>query len=125
VNVDDLRNELPELESYPTKGVVYFLICGGEVVYIGSTVDLAKRVSNHRRDMQFDSVLYLGCESTADALNCERFWIKKAKPKHNVLRYRSDFMPPLLKEEKKRFQAILGKEVQRELAQEVLGHPLS
>lgn len=61
---------------------VYFLVCGGRVVYVGQTVNLRTRVSDHA-DKVFDSVFFIRCSS--DEMNTlEHHWITKLKPELNI-----------------------------------------
>jgi hypothetical protein len=42
---------------------IYFLILGGDVVYVGQSIDILNRISKHRREgKEFDSYAYMLCE---------------------------------------------------------------
>lgn len=51
-------HRLPGLLDAPECGI-YFLVRGAHVVYVGQSVSLLSRVSQHRREKQFDGVLVL------------------------------------------------------------------
>lgn len=61
---------------------VYFLRDQGEIVYVGQSVSVYNRVSQHRQQKKFDSVSFLPCRR--DQLNnLEGFFIRLLKPKLN------------------------------------------
>lgn len=60
---------------------VYFLICRGEVVYVGQSTNLASRIGGHG-DKEFDQVVFLPVgRSRLDAVENE--WIEKLRPRYN------------------------------------------
>lgn len=61
---------------------IYFLLRDGEVVYVGQSVSIARRVKTHRKTLVFDEVKYIEVDRTR--LNdAERKFIMELKPKHN------------------------------------------
>lgn len=68
---------------------VYFLIADGEVVYVGQSKDVFKRVSTHRSgDKQFDSFSYIACGKD-DVDRLEALYIAMLMPRHNYSLARS------------------------------------
>jgi hypothetical protein len=62
---------------------VYFLIRNSVVVYVGQTTDLYFRVSQHRRDKQFDRVFYLPIPRE-DLSRIETGFIRVLQPEYNL-----------------------------------------
>lgn len=78
----------PELDGLlvndPPRGpVVYFILHGSEVVYVGQSVRPSRRIKQHKWNKKtFDHVLFLPV--IAGELNVvERHWIDTIKPKFN------------------------------------------
>lgn len=63
--------------------VVYFLISGDEVVYVGQSKRLRMRVYSHCRDKDFDSVAYCHVYD-GKPNNLEALYIAKYNPKYNA-----------------------------------------
>ena len=64
---------------------VYFLILAGELVYVGKTINLAKRLGRHLQDGKaFDSVSFLECKKR-DLARLEMAYISSLKPKYNIM----------------------------------------
>jgi hypothetical protein len=63
---------------------IYFLIRGGEVVYVGQSVDVLHRIARHRREGKvFDSFSYMECDPhQMDRL--ESLYIKAFVPEENL-----------------------------------------
>ncbi len=63
---------------------VYFLMLGEELVYVGQTVTLASRISDHRRQgRKFDAVYFL-LATSRDAEDLEGKYIHILKPSGNL-----------------------------------------
>lgn len=85
---------LPEIGSpvdvpstaYARSGI-YFLLLGGEVVYVGQAIDMRKRIGNHLVEAvkHFDSVCCVPC-GEQNLLKLERFFIEKFVPRYNNCR---------------------------------------
>lgn len=76
-----------ELTPFYCGPAVYFLVSGDEVVYVGQTVCLLKRLADHfGRDIhtfgQFDRIFFLPTPAV-DLLRVEAFWIAKLCPRLN------------------------------------------
>ena len=56
---------------------------GGEVIYVGQTADLSRRLGEHAFNYIFDKVTYQNVECKEDALNLESHLVSKFKPKGN------------------------------------------
>lgn len=70
------------LDNIPRKVYkLYSLI--GEVVYVGQTTDLIRRIGEHAFNYIFDTVTYRNVECKEDALNLESYLISKFNPKGN------------------------------------------
>ena len=66
------------------KGVagIYFLTLDEELVYIGQTINVYKRLADHRRDKEFDNAYFLPITKTF--LNSiETYFLNKYKPEYN------------------------------------------
>lgn len=76
-----------EYAAPPKGSYVYFLIDDEEVVYVGKTVLLDARVSNHRRDKVFTDVRYISVpeEKLSDTENA---LIRCLSPKYNAESHR-------------------------------------
>jgi len=71
---------------------VYFLYDKDEIIYIGSSLNIIKRINTHRNQstklrkrmpFDFDGYSYIYC--TPDKrVEVEKYWIKKIKPKYNT-----------------------------------------
>jgi len=67
---------------------VYFLKKKSEVVYVGQSINIAQRISDHQREKEkdFDSFDYVEC--SVDNLNSnETFFIHYYNPKYNKVKY--------------------------------------
>jgi hypothetical protein len=76
--------ELPR-NAYTTTPCVYFLMQGEEVVYVGQTINLVRRMLEHRTSKykQFDRVLFIRAPQGVDILVVERRLIAELKPRLN------------------------------------------
>jgi hypothetical protein len=76
---------LTGLRQYPMPppvAVVYFLVSGEEIVYVGQSVGLPGRIDQHRKEKDFDRVFYLTVPR--DDLNAvEAAFIVHLKPRLN------------------------------------------
>lgn len=61
---------------------VYFLINQGQIVYIGQSISIARRVAMHRKTQQFDEVRYIAVDRK-DLNAVERKFIHEVKPERN------------------------------------------
>lgn len=77
-------HELQELALPPRICGVYFLISGNEIVYVGQSADVVRRVNEHfdRGRKKFDSVMYLPC-SLGEVDEIEEHFIKALTPRYN------------------------------------------
>ncbi len=67
------------------KPCIYFLILAGEIVYVGQTTNLIKRLGRHLQDgKEFDSYSVVECEKR-DLLRLEMAYISELKPRYNVM----------------------------------------
>jgi hypothetical protein len=78
------RAELAEFPlSYLATPVVYFLLSGGELVYIGQTMQIGKRLENHKlAGKAFDRVLVMRV-NVEDLETVERRMIRQFRPRLN------------------------------------------
>lgn len=68
------------------KPCVYILWQNEQMVYIGQTTDLARRISEHRETKNFEYFsVYMHIEDEYNRLKVEEILIKKHKPKYNVV----------------------------------------
>jgi len=67
----------------PNKGIVYFLLRKGVIVYVGKTTTSYSRIGEHRSDKDFDSFSML--EVSREYLDqTEQKYIKKFMPEYNI-----------------------------------------
>lgn len=67
----------------PKTPVVYQLLAGDEVVYIGSTVNMASRLAQHAKDKGFDNWRAAKCESERACRDLETALIDAYRPPFN------------------------------------------
>lgn len=66
------------------KFAVYFLISGGSVVYVGSSIRLASRIRQHRSNyVEFDAVMFLALDDRKRMLEVEAEYISSIQPPLN------------------------------------------
>jgi len=89
-NLASIR-DLQELVLPPRICGVYFLIEGRDVVYVGQSADVVRRVNEHldRGRKKFDSAMYLPC-SLGELDELEEHFIKALKPRYNNTRPRME-----------------------------------
>ena len=63
---------------------VYFLWDNGEIVYVGQTHHLQRRLSIHLKDKVFDEYSFVECENFIEMDSVELYFISKFKPKYNL-----------------------------------------
>lgn len=65
--------------------VVYFLIDGGEIVYVGQSRAFGSRLHQHISDKskKFDRYFTIKCKDKSEMDEIERYYISAFKPKHN------------------------------------------
>jgi hypothetical protein len=71
----------------PMDAGIYFLISQGEIVYIGESANIFRRIATHSDDKIFDSVTWQPLPNLKKSLRrkLEREYIKQYKPKYNML----------------------------------------
>ena len=81
---NELMKHSEELIEFPicTPSCVYFLLDNIEIVYIGQSINLANRISQHMLVKDFNKVLYLPVPQE-NLLSVERFFIEHLTPKYN------------------------------------------
>ena len=103
-NLEHLRERIERLPDLP--GIYFFVDAGGKTLYVGKAKSLRKRVaSSHARDLEPRLALMIAeaadvehvlAGSEAEALLLENNFIKKRRPRYNVL-LRDDKTYPYLK----------------------------
>jgi hypothetical protein len=66
----------------PFGPAVYFLFDGGELVYVGQTTNMARRLAQHSKLKKFDSFSFIAC-SENDLRAIETYAIAKYRPPLN------------------------------------------
>jgi len=67
-----------------TKGInVYFLVSGNNIIYIGQTINLRKRLVNHKFDKSFGRVYIINCPEWREATLVEHAAIAHIEPPLN------------------------------------------
>ena len=69
------------LKKYPNVPLIgiYFLWCYDDIVYIGQSIDILKRLYDHRKNKKFTSYSYIECD-VKDLLSLEEKYIKTYNP---------------------------------------------
>ena len=88
-----VKIELPDLEqmeiakstSIPELCGIYFLLNNAELVYIGQSKNIAKRIKTHFIDKTFNTVLFLNIDQEWERLILEKLYIELFSPKHNCI----------------------------------------
>ena len=62
---------------------VYFLFDKEEIVYVGKSTNIFKRILDHRRGRKFDSWAYYELNSKLEVSILEFYFIYKLQPKYN------------------------------------------
>ena len=78
----------------PNNRFVYALFSKGEIVYIGFSASLEKRMRAHIdgvTKIEFDAYSYITLSSHAEALNTERKLIQQLRPKYNRVVAKSEY----------------------------------
>src|SRR5690625_2784038 len=55
-----------------------------EIVYVGQTQHLQRRISIHLKDKSFDEYSFVECENFIEMDSVELYFISKFKPKYNL-----------------------------------------
>lgn len=76
-----LRNIYCKLE--PKYFIVYQLLREDELMYVGKTIDIHKRLSSHLKDKDFNKVLLTRCETEKEQDTLEQTLIERFRPKLN------------------------------------------
>lgn len=75
---------IPNLRALAQSGI-YFLLAEGEVVYVGQSVDMRRRVADHIGDglKVFDAVSFVPCHPDK-LISVEAKFIRRYAPKYNL-----------------------------------------
>jgi len=127
--------EIPELDEFEDISSamlegIYILYLGNEIVYIGQTNIVGKRIGEHMNGyskgyknldhrMYFNRVLFWPCANEAKRLSIETALIKKYNPEHNKLGkvkakdIRPEYVKPLsmIMAERGRLKVVVNNEV--------------
>lgn len=73
-----------DLSLVPKEGL-YALCKYGEIVYIGQSNNILRRIGEHAgcKEKEFDSFMYIRCDDKKERDKLERHWIEKFQPKYN------------------------------------------
>jgi excinuclease UvrABC nuclease subunit len=74
---------LSDATDIPTVCGIYFLIKNNEIVYIGQSINIHHRITNHCRDKDFDKVSIIECNK-ASLDDLEKEYINKFQPIINL-----------------------------------------
>ena len=79
----ELDGKLFDYHAYRTP-VIYFLIRNNQVTYVGQSIDVGGRISQHRKSRKkFDRVVYVRVEE-GELNSTESYFIKALKPEDNL-----------------------------------------
>jgi len=82
---------LYDIFDYPVSlNGIYILYNNDEIVYIGKSNNIKNRISQHRKDKQFDRVKSIIFKNDGDIDLYEPYLINKYKPRHNKDLVRED-----------------------------------
>jgi hypothetical protein len=81
--LEPLRKHLRQYTPSFMLPCVYFLVRGGNVVYVGQTVSIEARMAAHRASKEFDNAFYLNVPESI-LLEVETAFIKSLRPELNV-----------------------------------------
>jgi len=71
---------------------IYFLKKNKEVVYVGQSIDIERRVKEHSKEKEFDDYSYIECDKSL--LNSmEQSFILQYNPKLNIAKYEISTIP--------------------------------
>jgi len=81
----EMRTILAQSKAKPSQGV-YFLIQSKEIVYIGQTTNILRRINSHIRKRKFHFDRYAFISLPKESLEAtEKLYIKKFRPKYNTV----------------------------------------
>jgi predicted GIY-YIG superfamily endonuclease len=83
----DISTHSKLLRQYIKSNFVYFILQGQEVVYVGSTINISARISQHRKDKDFTNILLIKYNNHENMYNSEKRIISKFNPKLNKKKY--------------------------------------
>lgn len=63
---------------------VYFIYKGNNIVYIGKTTNIHRRLMEHKTRFKFDEFNYIECIDNAEMRAMEFYYISNLRPKYNV-----------------------------------------
>lgn len=78
-----------ERHQYPKMGV-YFLFQDDELMYIGTSSLILRRLHAHLRTKDFNNYAFISCETREEANTLEVEMIKQYKPPLNVIHKKAD-----------------------------------
>jgi len=89
-NKNILRSEIPTIK-YIDKvfSGVYMLYSGTNIVYIGQSENIFKRVNSHKKRISYDSINFYIVEEKEDRVKLEKELINKHLPKFNEQQIKS------------------------------------
>jgi len=81
-SLEEIKGDLYPVCTTLEECGVYFLVDNGEVVYVGQSINVSSRVSNHFKDKTFEHAFAIAC-CAAELDDVERKWIDKLLPIYN------------------------------------------
>jgi excinuclease UvrABC nuclease subunit len=83
MTIPDIRKRyIKDIDRLPKTGGVYFLCNASEIIYIGCTSSLKKRIQSHLKTKTFNRVFYLCCGRKQ--FTTERHFIYQFNPTLNI-----------------------------------------
>ncbi len=79
INANSVKNRYED----GSRMFVYFLIRGNEIVYIGQSINIHKRLNDHKRDKSFGSIYLIEIIEWLDSSLIENLAISHFNPRHN------------------------------------------
>ncbi len=83
LTINDLIKDM-KIKTFIVKPIIgiYFLILKGRVIYVGQSIDIYNRINSHKKDKDFDNVMYIKCNEE-ELTTTEDYYIIALNPPLN------------------------------------------
>ena len=80
-----MKNIINNLERFEMPKIgVYFLFKNDNLIYIGKSINIYRRLNDHIKDKYFDSYSFIKCNSDYEATDLEKRMIIELRPELNI-----------------------------------------
>ena len=77
--------DIQKLERFEMPKIgVYFLFNKDNLIYIGQSINIFRRLNQHIKNKNFDSYSFIKCDTDSEAIDLEKMLIKKYRPTLNI-----------------------------------------